>query len=590
MRKNLEKLTTQQKGYKSMASNFATTKDILIKHLNEIKNISAGFTGDLRAEIDYEIQKLVENRFNLAVVGQFKRGKSTFINALLKSEIVPTAIVPLTSVVTLIKYGEKIKVTLDFHDGSKKEITLDTLGEYVTEKGNPHNEKGVKQVIIDHPSDFLKNGVILINTPGVGSVFQHNTDATYDFLPKLDAAIFLFTIDSPVAQNELEFLKDVSKKAVKIFFVLNKIDYADKKDINEAVDFARQILEEHLETKNIKIYPISAKTALEASLEGNKIKWDASGLQIFIDDLDEFLSEEKGDALIKSVCITALRVLSQLRFMSELELKALTTPVSDLGQKISRLKEKIRQMEEDEKDILFIFDGETKEVFAKFQRDYENFKNDNYKKLVELALRQYFDENTNLPAKELIEKSREYITEKTLNLIDTWKETELKELACLSEKITAKLAQKVESIIVDLYEGFLRIKGFKQTGYFYYNMEPEKSFFVPTPLSVAPLLPGFIARKMLINHMMRWLEQQFDRQCGRVRYDIAQKMEKTFKDYSYYLRKMLRNTKENILTSVEKAAEMKKQGETSIRKKMDELQEVSNRIRDLEIKIIEIRG
>lgn len=583
-----------------MKADFYIKKDILIQYLKDIKGLSINIADNLLDEIDYEIQKLVQNRFNLAVVGQFKRGKSTFINALLKDRIVPTAIVPLTSIVTLIKYGERLKITVEFNDGKESQIPLEILDGYVTEKGNPNNEKGVRQVVIEYPSDFLKDGIILIDTPGVGSVFQHNTDATYEFLPKLDAAIFLFTIDSPVAKNELEFLKEVNKKAVRIFFLLNKVDYAEKEDISEALEFAKGILEKELEKENIKIYSISAKTALEAALENDASGWEKSGIQQFINDLEAFISFEKKDALLESVRMAAQRIISQLKFACDLEMKALTTPLEELDGKISILKEKIQSVEEDEKDILFVFEGETKEVFGKFQKDYEDFMNDNYKRL-ESALEKYFVENMYLSTGELIEKSREYITEETLNVIDDWKNKEIRYLAEISEKITGKLAKKMESIIFDLqnltadifeikYEGFRHIKGFKQVGYFYYNMEPEKHFLVPTSLSAAPFLPGFIAKKIVLSHMKKWLQQQFDRQCGRVRYDISQRMEKTFKNYADYLKDILAETKQNILTSVEKAADMRRQGESAGRDKAEMLKTVSSKIRELEAKINDIHN
>jgi len=472
------------------------------------------------------------------------------------------------------------------------------LDGYVTEKGNPNNEKGVKQVVIEYPSDFLKDGITLIDTPGVGSVFQHNTDVTYEFLPKLDAAIFLFTIDSPVAQNELDFLKDVSKKAVRIFFLLNKVDYAEKEDINEAIGFAKGILERELDKENIRIYSISAKMALEAALENDRSKWEKSGLQQFMNGLKDFISQEKKDALIESVRVAMQRIISQLKFTADLEMKALTTPIAQLAEKISILKEKMQSVEEDEKDILFVFEGETKEVFEKFQKDYEDFMGDNYKEL-ESALEKYFTENTALSTGELTEKTREYITEETLNAIDAWKKEEFKELAQISERITGKLAKKMESVISELqnltadifeikHEGFRQIKGFKQAGYFYYNMEPEKHFLVPTPLTAAPFLPGVIAKRMVMGHMKRWLQQQFDRQCGRVRYDIAQRMDKTFKDYAGYLKDMLEETKQNILASVEKAADMRQQGETAGRDKIEMLKELSSAIRDMETKIKEL--
>ena len=102
--------------------------------------------------------KLAENRFHLVVLGQFKRGKSTFINSILGEKVLPTSVVPLTSIVTLLKYGDEEHMQVVFNDGKTKVISRQELPEYVTEKGNPKNEKNVKQVEISYPSQYLKEG------------------------------------------------------------------------------------------------------------------------------------------------------------------------------------------------------------------------------------------------------------------------------------------------------------------------------------------------------------------------------------------------------------------------------------------------
>ncbi|SHM28158.1 small GTP-binding protein domain-containing protein [Caldanaerovirga acetigignens] len=579
---------------------FEKTKEQLIQCLKEAKKITDYKKDEtITADIDYELDKLLKNRFNLAVVGQFKRGKSTFINAVLGEKVVPTAVVPLTSVVTVIKYGPTLKVTVNFLDGSEEEINVKELDKYATEKGNPGNEKKVKEIVVEYPSEFLKKGVILIDTPGVGSVYQHNTDTTYHFLPKLDAAIFLFTIDSPVSQNEYEFLKDVKEHAVRIFFVLNKIDYTEENDVKEALDFARGILKEKLGYEEIKIFPLSAKMALEAKETHDEDRLRLSGLPEFLSMLDEFITKEKGKALLLSSCNNALRFTSMLRFDIELEASAIKTPLEDLEKNIEVLRKKIEEIEDEKKDVVLIFEGESRELLAQFNAEYEKFKNSEYRKL-EAALEEYFKSNAALPLKELIEKTREYITGKTLEAIDSWKEEELKRLAEASARITGRLGEKVEKIIMELkqltanmfhikFESFTRIENFKEAGYFYYNMEPEKNYLLPTPLSIAPFLPGFIARKMALNSLKNWLQQQFDRQCGRVRYDIAQRMEKTFKEYYNYLEGKIAETAGVIMESVREAVELKKSGEDRIKGRLKELEAFLERLNEIEGKIKELK-
>jgi ribosome biogenesis GTPase A len=130
--------------------------------------------------------KLQEEAFNLVILGQFKRGKSTFINALLGEDLLPTAIVPLTSVVTVIQYGPRVRVCVQFMDGKEKDVPVSDLSELITERGNPNNHKRVQEVTIYHPSPYLQGGVRIIDTPGVGSVYRHNTDVAYRYLPYVE--------------------------------------------------------------------------------------------------------------------------------------------------------------------------------------------------------------------------------------------------------------------------------------------------------------------------------------------------------------------------------------------------------------------
>jgi GTPase Era involved in 16S rRNA processing len=145
------------------------------------------------------------------------------------------------------------------------EITNEELPNYVTVSGNPKNEKLVSSVEIEHNASLLKDGVRLIDTPGVGSAFQHNTTTTYDYLPEIDAAIFLFSADQPASQLELAFLKDVHQFAPRTFLVQNKIDHLSPEELEQSLNFLKQTIADQIQCQPV-IYPISAKLALNKRL------------------------------------------------------------------------------------------------------------------------------------------------------------------------------------------------------------------------------------------------------------------------------------------------------------------------------------
>ncbi|MEG3071327.1 MAG: hypothetical protein HQP61_06990 [Peptococcaceae bacterium] len=189
-----------------MDKNYGGLKKEILHNVDILAGIAIKRGAKNIIEYLFEVkQRLINNHFNLVVLGAFKRGKTTFLNALLGTDILSTDVLPLTSVVTLIRYGQEIGTEVVFLNGETKNIASEQLADYVTESGNPANEKRVKSVHLEYPSTYLKDDLILIDTPGVGSIYQNNTDETYDYLPKVDAAVFLLSSDQPLSRSEIDF-------------------------------------------------------------------------------------------------------------------------------------------------------------------------------------------------------------------------------------------------------------------------------------------------------------------------------------------------------------------------------------------------
>ena len=102
------------------------------------------------------------------------------------------------------------------------------------------------QVEISHPAAILKHGVVLIDTPGIGSTFTHNTEATLNFLPQCDAALFVVSADPPLTEVEAEFLKEVRSRVSRLFFIFNKVDYLNEQEKRAAWNSCAKCLEKRL--------------------------------------------------------------------------------------------------------------------------------------------------------------------------------------------------------------------------------------------------------------------------------------------------------------------------------------------------------
>ncbi len=254
--------------------------------------------------------KLAEDRFNLAVVGQFKRGKSTLINAIIGRDLLPTGLLPLTSAITTLYYGPHERVQLVRKGWRlKQEISPDELPDYVTEGGNPGNERGLVEAQIELPVPFLRRGLYFIDTPGIGSARQENTATTYAFLPEADAVIFVTSVEAPLSEAEGRFLWDIRQQARKLFVVVNKIDLLAQNERDRVLDYIRAGVARTLGVPDVQIYPVSARRGLEAKLNANGDGSRHDGVEELEAALGVFLAQEKSRVFLISVMNRALALL-----------------------------------------------------------------------------------------------------------------------------------------------------------------------------------------------------------------------------------------------------------------------------------------
>jgi GTP-binding protein EngB required for normal cell division len=247
------------------------------------------------------LARLAEDRFNLAVVGQFNRGKTSLMNALLGLDRLPTGVLPLTSVVTTVCYGDRERALIRLKDSSlSQEIPLEDLPRFVTEKDNPGNAKQVALAEVHLPADLLRFGFFFTDTPGVGSLITANTTTTRQFLPEVDAAIFVTSFESPFTEGELDFFEEVRGHVQTVFVVINKADLVAADQRDEIVAFIREKLGQKLGEVDLPVFAVSAREGLDAKLaRGGKLA--RSGLLELERALVHFLRTQKARVLLTRV-------------------------------------------------------------------------------------------------------------------------------------------------------------------------------------------------------------------------------------------------------------------------------------------------
>lgn len=209
-----------------------------------------------RAEI---LKKKLERKdMTVAVIGQFKRGKSALANRILDETVMPVGIVPITSAVTKVKAGEK-RTEVHYENGKVEEVAPEDLHFYISEQENKNNELGIEEVVMHAPSKFLSEGLTFVDTPGVGSFHKNNTEVAYDNMKESDAVIFLLSVDSPINQIEIDFLKSTRDFAAKFYFAVNKIDSVSREELSVYLEYCKTVLGQ-ITGETAEMFPVSAKT------------------------------------------------------------------------------------------------------------------------------------------------------------------------------------------------------------------------------------------------------------------------------------------------------------------------------------------
>jgi GTP-binding protein EngB required for normal cell division len=258
------------------------------------------------------VVQLAEDRFNLAVVGQFKRGKSTLMNAVLGCDLLPAGLLPLTSAITTLCYGSTERVVLRRKGwGLEQEVPLAQLATYITERGNPGNEKGLVEARVELPLPFLRRGLHFIDTPGIGSARHENTATTYSFLPQMAAVIFVTSVEAPLSEAEEHFLVDIRGQARQLFVVVNKMDMLGDTDREDVFNYIHTRVEQLVGTGDAHLYPLSARDGLTAKLNHDDVGIHRSGLAPFEQVLTAFLAEAQGRTFLVSILDQALRLFAE---------------------------------------------------------------------------------------------------------------------------------------------------------------------------------------------------------------------------------------------------------------------------------------
>jgi len=258
---------------------------------------------------DQQIRKLLTRlaagRFQLAVIGQFSRGKTTLMNALLGGAYLPMGALPVTSVVTTVRYGTRARALIRSHVGALPvEVPVTEVGRFVARAGAERTRMQVTSVEVEIPAELLRLGFEFVDTPGVGSAIAANTAATVRYLPQADAVVFVTGFDSALTSAEADFLTNAAGQAGKLFVVLNKQDLVTAADAADVARYVRGWMHENLPAEP-PVFAISALHALSGAVSEDVQQLADSGIGPLRDALTRFLAAEQGGVALSNIAAAA---------------------------------------------------------------------------------------------------------------------------------------------------------------------------------------------------------------------------------------------------------------------------------------------
>ncbi|HUH78940.1 MAG TPA: dynamin family protein [Methanoregula sp.] len=557
--------------------------------------------GSYARRLDELEKRLSQGRFYLAVLGQVKRGKSTLLNALLGEDVLPSSVVPLTAIPTFIEFGEHRMLRVRYNDdrpdtvmkGEPAQWLNKQLMAYVTEDANPKNVKGVLQVEITHPAAILRD-VVLIDTPGIGSTYRHNTEATMNFLPQCDAALFVVSADPPITEVELAFLREIKSRVARLFFVLNKADYLTDGELVTALGFYRNVLTREAGVDpSAPVFPVSARRGLQAKEAGSGELWVRSGLSEVFDHLIGFLALEKSRVLREAIGRKALDVFRDIDLQIGLEIRALELPLADLEARLACFDRKIAEAEEQRVHARDILNGDHRRVLGELEEHIRNLRKPLRDQLAAIAERAIAASpgDPEQAAQQAMAGTIPVWFERELGTLSAMMDAGVARFLKSHERRAGELAESIRRTAAELFEiPYSPAQGervYEPARKPYWVDHEWESSFSPVPARVIErCLPRSLRGSRARDRLKRQIDLLVMRNLENLRWETLQNIDTAFRKFGIDLDASLAGTIEATHGAMNAALNERRRHEASAGACIDELKRMATEIRG----VIELFG
>jgi len=519
-----------------------------------------------------------DGRFYVAFVGQFKRGKSTLIDALVGEPILPAGILPVTSVATIVRYGETRAVRVHTQQEKTFEAGIDRIAEFVSEERNAENSKGISGVEVFVPAKLLAGGMCLVDTPGLGSVFAGNSAATHALVPHIDAAVLVLGADPPISGEELALAQAIAQETPHVLLVLNKADRTTEEERRQASEFALRVLQ--ADKRGARILQVSA----QEQLGKRNSRYDWQELARALSTLER---ESSAVLLQQAVNRGQRRIASRLLRLIAEERDALLRPLVQSEERIKRLQRISAHLSESLSDLSHLLTGEQQRLAHKFAIERELFlKNILQEAHEELAGTLGGLSRTSGPAfRRSVMRKAQDVARKALV---PWLETAQARAEQAYEQAMTRFTQMANEFVARTaeldasggsVEGLVGEKSFQNQSRFYYNdlieIAAPASPLVWLVDSALACVGGYgVLEKKGHEFLARLLETN----SARVESDLNQRVADSRRRLEREVRALLEETLTATMQALSRVREIRTRGEAAVQSRLSQLDTMKDEI------------
>lgn len=510
-------------------------------------------------------ERLRSGRLRVLVAGESKRGKSTLINALLRRAILPAGVLPLTSVTTTVAAGDHDEVEATFLDGGRVTYAgFGVLADLVTEAGNPGNARGVSLVTVRTRHPLLAAGLELVDTPGTGSVHEHNSGEARRATQDMDLAIFVVSAAPPVSASEYAFLRDIREYAVETPVVLTKTDLLDPDELSAVRDFTADVVGRAL-GRIVRVHPTSARQTLDTRTRADAALGASSGLPDLVRTLHSAASD-RARLLHASIAEHGARLAAAASTDAELTARAVELDADTLSGRQRELTARLAAVRTLAGESAALLDADIRRLVAETTQD-ARAEGEQAVAVAQAAADQWAGSHPHVRGRDLEDGALTAGMATAARRVTAWRERRHAELdghlAAVATRLEHRLADQVDAVrtaatdIFDLPSGpaepvatltsqsSFRLAGAEQAG--------------PTDLLAAAVrtrLPGRLGSRRVLAHVRSDLALAVEGQYGRARADFQGRLQETGRQLATALRTRVADAVRRVQDAVDRGARL----------------------------------